>query len=97
MVDDVAQNSLSCYNGRYNEDMVKHTMPMLFNLRKDPFEVYDGDIGFHQIMKKSWVIQPAIGYIQDLMGTFKDFPPRQGAASLDLNKSVEDALKATTK
>lgn len=81
-------------NGRYAEDMVKHTMPMLFNLRKDPFEVYDGEIGFHQIMKKSWLIQPAVGSIQDLMATFKDFPPRQTSASLDLNSAVESALKA---
>ncbi|SMO77986.1 arylsulfatase [Solitalea koreensis] len=84
-------------NGKYNEDMVKHTMPMLFNLRKDPFEVYDGETGFRHIMKKSWVIQPAIGYINELMATFKDFPPRQAAASLDLNKAVENALNATTK
>lgn len=84
-------------NGKYNGDLTKHTMPMLFNLRKDPFEVYDGEIGFHQIMKKSWVIQPAIGYIQDLMGTFQEFPVRQGAASLDMNKAVEAALNATSK
>lgn len=83
-------------NGRYNEDMVKHSMPKLFNLRKDPFEAYDDEIGFHQIMHKSWVIQPAIGYIQDVMVTFQDYPPRQEAASLDLNKAVESALKATS-
>lgn len=83
-------------SGRYNEDMVKHTMPKLFNLRKDPFETYDDEIGFHQIMRKSWVFQPAIGYINQLMGTLKAYPPRQPAASLDLNEAVEKALKATT-
>ena len=82
-------------NGKYNGDMIKHTMPMLFNLRKDPFEVYDGETGFRHIMEKSWVFQPAVAYIQELMATFKDFPVRQGAASLDLNKAVDDALKAT--
>ena len=29
--------------GRYYDDLVQHTMPKLFNLRKDPFEHYDGD------------------------------------------------------
>ena len=84
-------------NRKYNGDLVKHTMPMLFNLRKDPFEVYDGETGFHHIMKKSWLFQPAIGYINELMATFKSYPPRQAAASLDLNQAVENALNSINK
>jgi arylsulfatase A-like enzyme len=81
-------------NGKYNEDLIKHTMPMLFNLRKDPFEHYDGQVGFEQTMRKSWLVQPAIGILTNHLATFKTFPPRQGAASLDLNEAIEKALKS---
>ncbi len=80
---------------RYFDDMISHTMPQLFNLRKDPFETYDDITGFHQIMRKSWVFQPAIGLLNEHLETFKEFPPRQEAASLDINKAIESILKSS--
>lgn len=77
--------------GRYYEDLVFHTMPQLFNLRKDPFETYDGITGFHQIMRKSWVIQPIIALLTEHVKTFEEFPPRQEAASLNINEAIERA------
>lgn len=56
-------------------------MPQLFNLRKDPYEKYDDITGFHLVMAKSWVMQPAIGLLTEHLMTFKDFPPRQASAS----------------
>ncbi len=79
---------------RYFDDMVPHTMPKLFNLRKDPFERYDDITMFHQFMEKSWVMQPAIGIIKEHLMTFKEYPPRQPAASLNLNKAIEQIMKA---
>ena len=79
---------------RYFDDMVFHSMPQLYNLRKDPYEKYDDITGFRQIMHKSWVMQPAIGLLMDHLKTFEEFPPRQPAASLDINKAIEKALKA---
>ncbi|MBS2100908.1 arylsulfatase [Carboxylicivirga linearis] len=79
---------------RYFDDMVTHTMPQLFNLRKDPFEKYDDINGFHLIMQKSWVMQPAIGLLTEHLMTFKEFTPRQAAASLDINKAIDKILKA---
>ena len=79
---------------RYFDDMVFHTMPQLFNLRKDPFETYDDITGFHQIMNKSWVVQPAIGILTQHLKTFEEFPPRQPAASLNINEAIDKALKA---
>lgn len=74
---------------RYFDDMVYHTMPQLFNLRKDPFEKYDDVTGFDLMMHKSWVMQPAIGLLTEHLESFKDFPPRQKAASLNMNKAME--------
>ncbi len=79
--------------GRYYEDMVFHTMPQLFNLRKDPLEVYDGVTGFHQIMRKSWVMQPAIAILTEHVKTFEKFPPRQEAASLNVNEMIDKVKK----
>ena len=69
-------------------------MPRLFNLRKDPFERYDDITGFHLIMEKSWVMQPAIGILNEHLSTFKEFPPRQAAASLDINKAIDAILQS---
>ncbi len=82
---------------RYFDDMVQHTMPQLFNLRKDPYEKYDDITGFHLVMAKSWVMQPAIGLLTEHLMTFKDFPPRQASASLDINKAIEKILSAGTR
>ncbi|MBZ2169438.1 arylsulfatase [Marinobacter sp. F4216] len=82
--------------GRYYEDLVFHTMPKLFNLRKDPFEHYDGVTGFHQIMRKSWVIQPVIAALTRHLESFKEFPPRQEAASLNINEAIEKAKSSVT-
>jgi arylsulfatase A-like enzyme len=82
---------------RYFDDMVSHTMPRLFNLRKDPFEHYDDITGFHQIMAKSWVIQPSISILQEHLESFKEFPPRQAAASLDVNNAIAQILGASSK
>ncbi|MFV0326872.1 MAG: hypothetical protein ACK5LF_21250, partial [Bacteroides xylanisolvens] len=79
---------------RYFDYMVQHTMPQLFNLRKDPFEKYDDVTGFHLMMEKSWVMQPAIGLLTEHLKTVVDFPPRQASASLDINKAIEKILSA---
>jgi arylsulfatase len=71
--------------------MITHSMPKLFNLRKDPLEHYDGVTGFHQIMRKSWLLQPIIAKLNEHVKTFVEFPPRQEAASLNVNEAIEKA------
>lgn len=77
----------------YYCDLTEHNMIKLFNLRKDPFEKYDGLTSFHQAMHKSWVMQPMIGLMQEHFQTFKDYPVRQGSASLNLNEVVDKMQK----
>ncbi len=81
-------------SGLYYGDLVFHTTPKLYNLRKDPLEHYDGVIGFHQIMRKSWMIQPIIAKLREHLGTFQKFPPRQKAASLNINEAIRRAMEA---
>ncbi len=82
---------------RYYSNMTQRTMPQLFNLRKDPYEKYDGEYGFDLIMKKSWMLQPAISVLKENLATFKEFPPRQVSASLDVNTAISSSLEQIEK
>ncbi len=82
---------------RYFDDLVKHTTPKLYNLRKDPFERYDDVIGFHTIMMKSWLFQPFLALVREHIASFVDFPPRQEPASLDINEAIKKAQNAHKK
>ena len=84
-------------NGKYYEDLVVHSTPKLFNLRKDPLESYDGVTGFHQIMRKSWLMQPIIAKLTEHVQTFAKFPPRQEAASLNINEAIKKAQSAASR
>lgn len=77
----------------YYCDLEEHNMIRLFNLRKDPYEKYDGLTSFHQAMHKSWVMQPMIGLMKEHFQTFQDYPVRQGSASLNLNEVVDQIQK----
>lgn len=78
----------------YYDPMVQTSMPEVYNLRKDPYEKYDGAIGFMQTMHKSWVLQPALALVRKHLKTFEEFPPRQKAATLDVGKAIEAMEKA---
>lgn len=72
-------------------------MPRLFNLRKDPYEHCDDITGFHQIMTKSWVMQPIIAMLTEHVQTFAEFPPRQEGASLNINEAISKAKSMTNR
>ncbi len=75
----------------YYSELRTLTIPMIYNLRKDPYEKYDGVYGFELGMHKSWVMQPGIALLKKHLATFQDFPPRQKAASLNINEAIEKA------
>lgn len=77
----------------YPCDMIEHKMIKVYNLRKDPFEYYDGDNGFHMTMKKSWVMQPISALLKQHFETYKEFPPVHGSASLNMNKVIDKMQK----
>jgi len=65
--------------------------PMIFNLRRDPYEqaeitsntFYDWEI------RHAYMLVPAQEYVSGFLATFKDYPPRQKAASF----SIDQVLK----
>jgi arylsulfatase len=82
----------------WSEPQVKLRVPLIFNLRSDPFEkgqnesVYYPDYLFH----RAYLLVPAQAYVGKWLSSFKDFPPRQKPASFSLDdvmKKLEEGSK----
>ncbi len=73
----------------YQCDMTQHKMIRLYNLKKDPYEKYDGQINMLQTMAKSWAVQPIIRVVTENLNSFKEFPPVHESASLNINKVID--------
>jgi arylsulfatase len=72
-------------------------MPKLFNLRMDPFErAPEEAIGYPRwFFNRMFVFVPAQQVVAGFLSTFKDFPPRQKAASFTIDQVVEKLNPAT--
>ena len=66
-------------------------MPKLFNLRTDPFERADttSNTYWDWYMRKGYMIMAAQGIVGKFPQTFKEFPPRQKAASFTIDQGME--------
>jgi arylsulfatase A-like enzyme len=65
--------------------------PKLFNLRTDPFERADitSNTYWDWYLSKAYMIMAAQALVTPFLATFKDFPPRQKAASFTLDRALE--------
>jgi arylsulfatase len=68
-------------------------MPMLMNLRSDPFErAWHESIGYDKwALERVFMIAPAGAIVGEWLQSFKDFPPRQKPGSFNLS-NVMDAI-----
>ena len=66
-------------------------VPKLFNLRTDPFERADivSNTYWDWYLSKAYLITAAQGAVQTFASTFKDYPPRQKAASFTIDQIME--------
>ena len=66
-------------------------IPKLFNLRTDPFERADitSNTYWDWYMSKDFMIMAAQAIVVPFLNTFKDFPPRQKAASFTIDQAIE--------
>jgi len=69
-------------------------LPKVFNLRRDPYEIADvtSNTYWDWVLDHAFILVPAQQYVGRFLATFKDFPPRQKAASFSLDQ-VMDALE----
>ncbi|PCH68164.1 MAG: arylsulfatase [Rhodobacteraceae bacterium] len=66
-------------------------IPLIFNLRRDPYEraYRTSNTYYDWMLDRAYMLVPAQAYVGEFLATFKDFPPRQKAASFSLDKVME--------
>jgi arylsulfatase len=62
-------------------------VPLMFNLRTDPYEFAQitSNTYYDYLLDHAYLLVPAQAYVAKFLMTFKDFPPRQKAASFNLD------------
>ncbi len=68
--------------------------PKLFNLRTDPFERADitSNTYWDWVMDHIYLFLPAQKYVGEFLMTFKEYPPRQKAASFTIDQVLQKLL-----
>ncbi len=66
-------------------------VPKIFNLRLDPYERADvtSNTYYDWLLDHSFMLVPAQKYVGQFLMTYKDYPPRQKAASFSLDQVLE--------
>jgi arylsulfatase A-like enzyme len=70
-------------------------VPLIFNLRRDPYERAEitSNTYYDWMLDHAFLLVPAQAYAGKFLATFREFPPRQKAASFSLDQ-VMDKLQA---
>jgi len=75
----------------WQEPFVPLRVPLIFNLRRDPFEraTETSNTYYDWLLDRAYLLVPAQAYVGQFLATFKDYPPRQKAASFSLDKVMQ--------
>ena len=78
------------------EPFVRLRLPKLFNLRADPYERADvtSNTYWDWYLDHAFLLVPAQQYVGKFLATFKDYPPRQKAASFTVDQALESLQKS---
>jgi arylsulfatase len=81
--------------GVWREPFVELRVPLLFNLRRDPFEKAQHNSNTYNdwFLERVFVLVPIQQLAGQFLGTMKDYPPSQTAGAFNLSK-VEEQIKA---
>src|SRR5262245_47292540 len=79
----------------WGEPFVATRIPLLFNLRTDPFEraPITSNTYWDWYIDRVFLLTPAQAIVAEFLGTFVDFPPRMKAASFTIDQ-VQEKLEA---
>ncbi|OBT09070.1 arylsulfatase [Shewanella sp. UCD-FRSSP16_17] len=79
------------------EPFVELRLPKIFNLRMDPYETADrtSNTYYDWLLDRAFLLVPAQAYVAQFLETFKEYPPRQKAASFSLKQVMEKLEKPT--
>jgi arylsulfatase len=75
----------------WSEPFVPLRLPKLFNLRTDPLERADitSNTYYDWFLSKSYMAAAGGGIVEQFLATFKEFPPRQKAATFTIDQALE--------
>jgi arylsulfatase len=73
------------------EPFVPLRVPLIFNLRRDPFERAEitSNTYYDWLLDRAYLLVPAQAYVGNFLATFRKYPPRQKAASFSLDQVME--------
>ncbi len=73
------------------EPFVPLRVPLISNLRRDPYEraTITSNTYFDWMLDRAYLLVPAQAYVGNFLATFKEFPPRQKAASFSLEQVMQ--------
>jgi arylsulfatase len=81
-------------NSWWDEVSQPRTLPLVINLRQDPFEVTpDSKMYYRWYGDKLWTMVPAQAIVGQFLQSFRDFPQRQKSASFNIDKILETMQK----
>jgi arylsulfatase len=77
--------------GLWAEPFTPLRLPKLYNLRTDPFERADitSNTYWDWVASKGYIVLAAQAIVVPFLATFKEFPPRQKAASFTIDQALE--------
>jgi arylsulfatase A-like enzyme len=80
----------------WSEPFVALRLPKLYNLRTDPFERADttSNTYYDWFLSKSYMVGAAGAIVEDFLVTFKEYPPRQRAATFTIDQALEKMREA---
>ncbi|BAU65498.1 sulfatase [Stanieria sp. NIES-3757] len=75
----------------WGEPFVATRIPWLYNLRTDPYEkaTITSNTYWDWYLDHIFLLTPAQKYVGDFLATFKEYPPRQKAASFTIDQVLE--------
>jgi len=73
------------------EPFVPLRVPLIFNLRRDPYEraQLTSNTYYDWLLDHVFMLVPAQDYVGNFLATFQEYPPRQEAASFSLEQVME--------
>jgi arylsulfatase len=77
------------------EPFIPLRVPKMFNLRTDPYERADqtSNTYYDWLIDHAFLVIPAQGIVGEFLATFREFPPRQKAASFTIDQVMEKLLQ----
>jgi arylsulfatase len=80
----------------WSEPFVPLRLPKLYNMRTDPFERADmtSNTYYDWFLSKSYMVAAAGAIVEEFLATFKNYPPRQRAATFTIDQALEKMKEA---